>query len=402
MCMVVHGPYPVGEPRVSREAAIARDAGWHVDVISLIRDGEPTHELVDGIHVVRLRMSHRRGTSLVRMMMEYGFFVLAAGTLLAARSPRKKKRYDIVHVHAPPDFLIAAALIPKVFGSRVFLDIHDLSSDMFAMRFANRRTLGLITGLLQVLERLSVLLADALLTVHEPYRRELIARGADEEKIVVVMNSLDERILMGLAPLKSKSKEFRVVYHGTLTPSYGVDLLLRAAASVTNDIPNLRVELYGEGDAVPGLIRLADALGISDRVTIAGTYLEHQETLAKVMGADVGIIPNRPSPLNRFALSSKLFEYVALGITVISADLPTIRAHFGEDEVLYFRAGDYKSLADKMRLLATKPEVGRDLRERARTTYKMYRWHHSASRYRELLQEVVGGHQLSGVTSLSD
>ena len=70
---------------------------------------------------------------------------------------------------------------------------------------------------------------------------------------------------------------------------------------------------------------------------LSGRYLPQAEVLAAVQSAHVGVIPNLSSRLNRFALSSKMFEYVALGVPVVSADLPTIREHFSDEEVLFFR-----------------------------------------------------------------
>ena len=49
-----------------------------------------------------------------------------------------RRRFDVVHLHNPPDFLIVAALVPKLLGARVIFDVHDLSPEMFAMRFGDR------------------------------------------------------------------------------------------------------------------------------------------------------------------------------------------------------------------------------------------------------------------------
>ena len=48
------------------------------------------------------------------------------------------RRYDVVHVNNPPDFLIVSAFVPKLLGARVIFDVHDLAPDMFAMRFGRR------------------------------------------------------------------------------------------------------------------------------------------------------------------------------------------------------------------------------------------------------------------------
>ena len=81
---------------------------------------------------------------------------------------------------------------------------------------------------------------------------------------------------------------------------------------------------------------------------LSGGFLSQEEVLSRVRSASVGVIPNLPTPLNRFALSTKLFEYVALGVPVVAADLPTIREHFSDEEVLFFRRRRRRSLASAL------------------------------------------------------
>src|SRR5205809_6226900 len=123
VCMIVHSHYPVGEPRAEREALAAVEAGYAVDVICLRWPHEAESETVDGIRITRLPVQHVRGAGAVRSIREYVGFALRA-TVTALKIHRETP-IDIVYVHAPPDFLIVTALIPRLFGSRVVLDIHD-------------------------------------------------------------------------------------------------------------------------------------------------------------------------------------------------------------------------------------------------------------------------------------
>ena len=229
LCMVVHGPYPIGEPRVAREVAAALAAGYEVDVVAMRRSGEPSRESVDGADVVRLPLSHQRGTGLLGMVAEYvGFTALASGVVAKLML---RRRYSVVQIHNPPDFLIVAGLVPRALGAYVIFDVHDLSSDMFAMRWAGKPGARIAERLLRAIERAATSLADAVVTVHEPYRRELAARGVPAGKLTVVMNTLDESLL----PRRSAPRDeqtFRIVYHGTVTPLYGVPLLVEACALI--------------------------------------------------------------------------------------------------------------------------------------------------------------------------
>jgi glycosyltransferase involved in cell wall biosynthesis len=120
-----------------------------------------------------------------------------------------------------------------------------------------------------------------------------------------------------------------------------------------------------------------------------GAYLPQAEVLRRAHGARVGVIPNLPSRLNRFALSTKLFEYVALGIPVVSAGLPTIREHFSDEEVLFFEPGDPAALAEALRQVARDPAAAAARAEAARSRYAEYRWPVHARRYLDVLERRV-------------
>jgi glycosyltransferase involved in cell wall biosynthesis len=390
LCMVLHGPYP--EPRVAREAAAAIAAGYAVDVVATRRTGEPAHESVDGVTVTRLPVRHVQGAGIGRVFGEYLVFATLATGVVGARAI--SQRYDVVHVHNPPDFLIVSALIPRLLGSRVIFDIHDRSPDMFSMRFPGRVG-ARATVVLQRLERLATALADAVVTVHDPYLRELVALGTPAEKATVVMNSLDERLVP--SPKQRTPGPFRVVYHGTVTPHYGVHVLVDAVAETVRRGLDVRVEIIGGGDSVPDLSRRVAALGLSDRIAVEGRFLPHKTVLDRVNGASVGVIPNLPTPLNRFALSSKLFEYVVLGVPVISAALPTIQEYFSDDEVQFFEPGSADSLAEALLAVASDPEGAESRAQRARRRYAPYRWEVNARAYVGILDQLSAGRKPSAL-----
>jgi glycosyltransferase involved in cell wall biosynthesis len=380
--MVVHGPYPVGEPRVARQVRVAVERGFEVDVLATRRPGEEARVSVGGAYVLRLPVVHRRGGRPVAVICEYlGFTILATAVIAGKMLGR---RYDVVQVHNPPDFLVAAAILPKMMGARVILDIHDLAPEMVKMRFGDRCGAAQAAAMLRVIERKASSLADTVITVHEPYRRELVARGIDEEKLAVVMNAFDERLLPSRRSRRAR-EAFRVVYHGTLSPPYGVHLLVQALPHVLCRVPEARLEIYGEGDLAPALRAQARALGVGSRVQMSDGYLPHEEVLAAVSGASAGVIPNLATELNRFALSSKLFEYVALGIPVVSAALPTIRDYFSPNEILFFEPGDAGALAAALLDVAAAPEAAAARATAAARRADDYGWAVNAQRYASIL-----------------
>ena len=394
VCMIVHAYYPLGEPRVQREAAAARRAGRGVHVVALRGRGERAKEVVDGVVIHRLHLRHKRGAGFLRMIFEYAGFTIAAAIAVV----RLQRRYEfgVVHVHAPPDFLVAAAVLPRLGGARVLLDIHDLSPHMFGARFGGRAVGGALTRFLTVVERWACRFADRVVTVHEPYRRELIAHGVSPDRLDVVMNSADEA-LVARALQKARPRmdaDFLIAYHGTINEWYGVDLIVQAVAGLAQDMPNVHALVLGEGDALGSVRRLAEELGVADRIEFSGRYVPIEEALARVSVADCGVIPNRPSTLNRFALSSKLFEYVALGLPVAVARLETLAAHFSANEVEFFEAGSAGALAAALSRIAGDREAARARAASAKHRAEAYSWTVGSEHYAAILTELVKGDRL--------
>jgi glycosyltransferase involved in cell wall biosynthesis len=386
LLMLLHDCYPQ-EPRVASEARAARAAGFEVTVVALREPGEEPDEVVEGVRVVRLPVRHEHGGARLSLLREYVLFT----TLAAAHAVRLARgaRPDVVHVHNPPDFLVVAALLPRLLGAKVVLDFHDLTPDMFMMRFENRDG-GTLDRSLRLVERWTAKMSDAVLTVHEPYRQVLGANGVPVEKVSVVMNSLDERILpaprvSGGAPPES----FRVVYHGTATPHYGVDLIVDAVALARPQIPSVRLDVYGGGDAHSEVASRVRAHGLEDVVGIVPRFLPQEEVLRLVQGASAGVAANLPTRLSRYALPTKLLEYVAMGIPAVAPSLPTIREHFTDEEVWFFEPGDAESLAAALVAVASDPEAASRRTENARNRYEAYRWPRSAATYIDLIWRLA-------------
>ena len=390
LCMVVHSRYPQ-DPRVARMARMAREAGFAVDVVSLREPGRPACESVDGVRVLRLPLRHRRGVGASKLAIEYGGFTLLALLAVAVRGGRAG--YDVVHVHNPPDFLVLAAAVPRLRGARVILDVHDLSPLMFGERFADRGE-----GMLRIItavERAACRFAHAVITVHEPYRDELAAHGVDPDTITIVMN-MPDRALVQAARARAAGTDRRsgdpwtVLYHGTITEWYGVPCLMRAAALAREAIPTLRVAVIGEGDDLPEAHRVADELALGGTVRFSDRYLPISEVLDRVAASDCGVVPNLMSALNELTLSSKLLEYVALGVPVVVARLPTLAHHFSADEVTFFEPGDPQGLADALQWVFEHPDEARSKADRATLRAVAYDWNQNRDRYIALLRTLAG------------
>src|ERR1700723_1664852 len=119
--MVVFSHYP-SDPRPRRAAEALLKEGMQIDLICEGEEKLPKREKIDSLEITRIPIRHHRGGAL-SYAYQYSAFILVSTAILAWRSLRS--RYDLVYVHNMPDILVISGLVPKLFGTKLILDLHD-------------------------------------------------------------------------------------------------------------------------------------------------------------------------------------------------------------------------------------------------------------------------------------
>ena len=388
-CMIVHAYYEE-DPRVRREAETLVAAGWEVDVFGLRRPDEGPTAMVQGVRLHRLPVGRHQGAGLPVYLAEYGAFL--ARSMFAAVRAQRHRRYDLVEVHSLPDYLVFAALPLKMVGVPVLLDLHEAMPEFFRSRFPKAAN-PISYRLLLLQEQLSIAAADEVMTVNEPLAERLRTLGMDPDRLTVVMNSPD----LGLfAATRHETRPFmadgtlRIVYTGALTPTYELDVVLRAIAAITARRPDLAVEarFYGRGDAQPTLEALAAELGIADRVAFPGR-IPIEDVPAAIAASDIGVAPTRLDPFTGMSLSTKLLEYAAMRKPVVASRLPTVERYFNADTISTYEPGDPADLARAILTLADDPAVRAARVEATCARVDDLSWSRQARSYLELVERMV-------------
>ncbi len=385
-CMVVHAHYPIGEPRVEREAEALVEQGYDVEVICLRHPTEPALEIVGGVRIYRLPVHRHKGWGPLRQFLEYlAFFFLAF-----LRLSRFSGRYSVVHVHNLPDFLVFAALVPRLRGARIVLDIHDLMPEFYLSRFGHRGGRWVIF-LLRLQEKLACRFAHHVITVTEPWRQTLIRRSVPAHKCSVLMNVPGDRFRRGAArlPKKRAPYSFHLVYHGTLAYRYGIDLAIQAVAQIRQQIPGLHLTIHGRGEYLGDLQRLVKELDLTDHISFSTHYIPMDDLPAFLVMADVGIVPYRRDTFTDGILPTKLMEYVALGIPVIASRTAAITAYFDESMLEFFPPGDVSALAQSILRLYRDPARRAMLVKNADRFNRLHTWEHQSTRLIELANHLT-------------
>ncbi|MEX2010613.1 MAG: glycosyltransferase family 4 protein [Chloroflexota bacterium] len=391
VAMLTHSYYEE-DPRVRREAESLVAAGRPVEVFSLRRPGDEPEGVVDGVRVHRLDVQRHQGASLPVYLREYlGFFVRAAFSVVRAH-PRR--RYALVQVHTLPDFLAFAALPLRAAGVPVLLDLHEAMPEFFRSRFP-RAANPLVHRALLLQERLSIGAATHAITVNDALGKRLVDLGVPADKVSIVINSPS---LARFNPSRHPRRGFgwdgtiRLVYAGALTPTYELDVAIDAVARIVERRPELPVtfEIYGRGDSEAGLRAQVDRLGLGGRVTFHGR-IPIEDVPAAIAAADIGLAPTRHDQFTDASLSTKIFEYGAMGRPAVASRLPLVERTFPPGTVATYRAGDPDGLATAILGLVDDPATREAAVAKMAKRVRELAWEREAERYVALVDRLTGG-----------
>jgi len=386
VCIVVQSVYDF-DPRVRRKAEALVQAGYSVDVLALRpADGQSSYVL-NGVHVTTVSLGKKRG-SLARYLFEYAAFFLWVFVKVALLM--RRRRYAVIDVNTLPDFLIFAPVVARWMGAKLVLDMHEITPEFYMSKYGIPQTAWLIR-LLEYLERISFRFADYVVTINEPILDLLVGRGLSRARATVVMNAVDEA-RFGSASIGAQSPDparFVMVYHGTLTRIYGLDIAIEAFALAHADMPGAELWILGSGPEQDALAALARDRGVASGVKLIG-----QVPAAEIPGwlsrCDVGILPIRRDVFLEFAFPNKLPEFIVAGKAVLVSRLGAIRHYFTEEAVAFCEPNNPADLANQMKRLYEDPALRAALVRKAREENAPIRWELMKERYLKLIGDIAG------------
>jgi glycosyltransferase involved in cell wall biosynthesis len=356
--MLVENYYP-SDIRVRREAEALVENGYNVTVIALKRDGQKAHEVIKNIVVYRipelsiLNMPlgdtypsifklFNRIRPILKYLIEYAYFTVYC--FIKSMQILPKNKFNIIHLHNPPDTLFVVAGFFKLFGKKVVFDHHDLSPELFSVRF--KKEGGTIKRILILLEGFSCRLADALICTNTSYKEiDMERHGIRENKIFIVRNN--PRLMVSNPNTSSQNPNNQtILYIGSINPQDGVDLLIEAIEKLVHQFKmnKVRCIIVGDGDALPYVKEVAVKRKIGAFVDFYG-YIFDRSLIYKLL--DEAVICVEPAPnneANRHSTFIKLMEYMAAGKPIVAFDLKESR-RTAEGAAVFVKNDDIEGFA---------------------------------------------------------
>jgi glycosyltransferase involved in cell wall biosynthesis len=385
-CMVAYTFYET-DNRVRRYAEALARRGDTVDAIALAREGQPAFEMIRGVRVHRIQKrvidEHGPFSYLLKLML----FFFRSAWFLAVHHLREP--YQLIHVHSVPDFEVFATLVPRLMGARVILDIHDIVPEFYASKFKVHER-SLVFRLLVFIERLSIAYSDHVIIANHLWHEKLVRRSVRAEKCTAIINYPDPAIFSPRPRPPREDGAFVMCYPGTLIWHQGLDLAIQAVALLRDRVPQLRFLLIGDGAERENLKRMIRENHLGDRVTLTG--LVPLEKVATTMAeVDLGVVPKRSDTFGNEAFSTKIMEFMAMGVPVLAARTRIDQYYFNDDLVQFFESGNAQDLADKIEQIVESPARRAQLAASSTDFIAQNTWDVRKQEYLDLVDRLTAG-----------
>lgn len=340
ICMVTYSNYET-DNRVRRYAETLARRGDQVEVFA-VKPGahSPPEIILHGVRVSRIVPKAQLRNSTLAYMLQVSRFFLKTFVVLTARALRT--RYDLIHVHNMPDFLVFAALIPRLRGAKIILDLHDLVPELFVDKSTGLKS-RIMGALLRWEEKISALAADHVIISNHLWVKEVTERSARPEKCSVFINNVDADVFYPRSRTRKDDRKI-ILFHGTLSRHQGVDLVVEAMPHIRKSIPNAELHLYGTGSEVEHIRSMMGEPAMKDAV-----FLHPPVTLSEipeiVANADVGVVAKRADSFGNRAYSTKILEFMSQGVPVVLSRTEIDQFYFDDTVARFFDSGDVSGLA---------------------------------------------------------
>ena len=382
----LHSGYTFRTRSILREQ---RALGWETFHVTGAKQnaGDMLEETVDGLHFYRTPES--KGALAKLPVLNQINVIDGLAKRLAEIIPVIKP--DVLHAHSPSLNAIAALRAGKRFGIPVVYEVRAFWEDA-AVDHGTSSENGLRYRATRALETYALKNADAVTTICEGLRRDIVARGIAADKVTVIPNAVDiDKFSMGGAPDLALKEKLGLTgarllgFIGSFYAYEGLDVLLRAVPKLIARMPDLRVLLVGGGPQDAQLRQLAQDLNIADKVVFTGR-VPHEQVNMYYDLLDVLVYPRMSMRLTDLVTPLKPLEAMAQGRILAASD---VGGHLeliadGKTGVL-FAADDPDSLATRVGDLLAAPHSWPALRQNGRAFVETERnWRVSVARYQNV------------------
>lgn len=249
----------------------------------------------------------------------------------------RAKDVDCIYLAStPPIQGLLGAFIKKFRGIPFVYNLQDIFPDsLFNNGLANKG--GILWKIGRMIENFTYKHADKIIVISEDFKRNIMAKGVPEEKIVVVYNWVDQNAVANVERENNKlfdkynldRLKFYIEYSGNIGLSQNMDMLLEVMEDLQDNYPDINLVLVGEGAYKAQVEKIVVDKKLNNVVMLP---FQPYEDISYVFSlGDAGLVISKPGT-GAASVPSKTWS-------IMSASRPVL-ANFDENELKDILAGN--------------------------------------------------------------
>jgi glycosyltransferase involved in cell wall biosynthesis len=245
-----------------------------------------------------------------------------------------KKPFQIIHAANPPDHIFIIALLFRLLGTRFIFDHHDITPENYLAKFGKK---DFLYKLLIVMEKLTFIASDIVISTNESYRNIAITRGKKDPKDVFVVRNGPDLSKVVFMPPRAELREgfdYLVAYLGTIGSQEDIDVLLRIVKYIVFDkeVRNIKFIIIGTGPELKKMVSLAHELNVAEYVTFTG-FIPYRKVYEILATADICVNPEYRNEFTDKSTMIKIMDYMTFGRPIVQFETKEGRITAGESSL---------------------------------------------------------------------
>jgi glycosyltransferase involved in cell wall biosynthesis len=258
--------------------------------------------------------------------------------------------------------------------------------EFYASKFQKEGgTFGIKT--LKTIERASARIADHVIISNHLWRKPFVSRSAPEQKCSVFINYVNQDLFYRRPHVGNPGKRV-IMFPGGLQWHQGLDIAIRAMPAVLKQIPEAEFHIYGDGNMKDELVALTRELGLTETVRFFDPR-PVPEIAAVMSQADLGVVPKRADSFGNEAYSTKIMEFMSLGVPMVVSSTKIDRYYFNDSIARFFESGNSDALAKAIVEVLQNDELRRRMIANALEYADHNCWQRRQGDYLELVDALI-------------
>jgi glycosyltransferase involved in cell wall biosynthesis len=287
--------------------------------------------------------------------------------------PLKHGHYEIITI-VNPELLPMAFLLRVFTRAKIVFDCQEAWADFMRQK----PYLG------PVRKRMMYYVMKALLKMSQWFLHGIIV--SDENILKDFKNIPSDRIVcfhnypwfsMFPEPIEWFRREYDIGYPGTLSRTAGLFQILDVIGLLKSDHPEIRALIIGDipSELKEEVQRVILKYDIRDNIQFH-EFIPYDQIPKELSNCKVGLVTLQNLPKFHKNIAGKIFDYMACGIPVVSADLPPERPYIINSKNGYLvPPEDAKAMADAVHTILTDNEKGRKMAEQSKAFFLEKGWY---------------------------